>query len=333
MPLPVLFVGAVAALGAAKGVKQTTRATVDNYHAKMINQNANEIVEDAKEIVNVKRDITSKTLNSVGEIKLSILNGTIGEFLDTFTKIKNVDFSETEGLYELNKIAVDKASFTELGEMRNFAASVAGGMVAGAAGGALTALGAYGAAGALGAASTGTALSALSGAAAHNATLAFFGGGSLAAGGFGMAGGTVILGGIVAAPALLVLGHIASVKASQNLNQAMINKSEAEEIAAQLNTVADKCYAVSRRASMIYNLLARLDSFFLPLVLKLKNVVEIEGTDYTLYSPEAKKTVASAASVAVTIKSVLDTPILTDDGELTEESKQLPGLEKKLLIS
>lgn len=53
---------------------------------------------------------------------------------------------------------------------------------------------------ALGSASTGTAISSLGGAAAANATLAWFGGGSLAAGGAGGAGGAMVLGGFIAAP-------------------------------------------------------------------------------------------------------------------------------------
>lgn len=54
----------------------------------------------------------------------------------------------------------------------------------------------------VGTASTGTAIASLSGAAAYNATLAWFGGGALAAGGGGMATGTVVLGAIVAIPVL-----------------------------------------------------------------------------------------------------------------------------------
>ncbi len=46
----------------------------------------------------------------------------------------------------------------------------------------------------LGTASTGTAISALSGAAATKATIAWLGGGALAAGGLGIAGGTAVLG-------------------------------------------------------------------------------------------------------------------------------------------
>lgn len=45
----------------------------------------------------------------------------------------------------------------------------------------------------LGHASTGTAISSLSGVAATSAKLAWLGGGSLAAGGFGVAGGTAVL--------------------------------------------------------------------------------------------------------------------------------------------
>lgn len=52
----------------------------------------------------------------------------------------------------------------------------------------------------LGSASTGVAISGLSGVAATNATLAWFGGGALAAGGAGMAGGAAVLGGLFAVP-------------------------------------------------------------------------------------------------------------------------------------
>ncbi|MCS7031790.1 MAG: hypothetical protein NZL92_09715 [Gloeomargarita sp. SKYG116] len=60
----------------------------------------------------------------------------------------------------------------------------------------------------IGTASTGTAIGSLSGAAATDATLAWFGGGALAAGGGGMALGAAILGGITIGPALLVGGFM-----------------------------------------------------------------------------------------------------------------------------
>lgn len=67
----------------------------------------------------------------------------------------------------------------------------------------------------LGTASTGTAIASLSGAAAHNAILAWFGGGALAAGGGGMAAGTLTLGAIVALPIVLFSAYKTHSKADE----------------------------------------------------------------------------------------------------------------------
>lgn len=74
---------------------------------------------------------------------------------------------------------------------------------------------------------------------------------------------------------------------------------------------------------MFYNLLAHMDSFFLPQVWEMQDIVEKEGTDYRAYKPESKKCIAQAASTACTIKAILDTPILTEEGELTEASEKM----------
>lgn len=320
MPLPLLFIGIAAATGTV-GVGKTIKAGVDTSKAKHINQSANEMVESASDMLNRQRLICGKALERLGEEKLFVISSTITSFLDTFTKIKNVDFRDSEGLEELRKMHADETDFKEMQSMVSFAGSIAGGAVAGTAGGALIAFGAYGAAQALACASTGTAIASLSGAAATNATLAFFGGGSLAAGGLGMAGGSAILGGLVAGPALLVLGLVTGHAAKKNLDKALTNQAEAIQIAANLDTASEQCAAIRRRTYMFYNLLARLDSYFLPLVYRMEDIVKEEGDDYRQYQTESKKAIASCAAVAVTIKSVLDTPILTDDGLLTEESE------------
>ncbi|USL34826.1 hypothetical protein [Priestia megaterium] len=87
----------------------------------------------------------------------------------------------------------------------------------GASAGVSSALGAWALVSTLGTASTGTAIGTLSGAAATNATLAWFGGGALAAGGGGMAAGTVILGGIVVIPALTLVGVFNHVQANKKI--------------------------------------------------------------------------------------------------------------------
>ena len=81
--------------------------------------------------------------------------------------------------------------------------------------------------------------------------------------------------------------------------------------------------AIRRRGYLFYNLLSHLDSLFLPQIWKMQEIVRNEGTNYRDYLPESKKAIAVAASTACTIKSVLDTPILTEEGELTEVSEKV----------
>ena len=245
------------------------------------------------------------------------------DFVTTFEKIKNIDFQSSIGLEELKNLHIDQNTFQELKELGSFAIGVAGGAAAGVAGGALTAVGAYGAAMTFASASTGTAISALSGAAGTNATLAFFGGGSLASGGLGMAGGMYVLGGLVAGPALMVMGMITEAKSKEKLEKALSNKAQADEIVESLNAASVQCSAIRRRTYMFYNLLAHLDALFLPQVWKMQDIVETEGIDYRAYTLESKKAIAAAASTACTIKAVLDTPILTPEGELTEASENV----------
>ena len=270
-------------------------------------------------------------MEKLGEEKLHILTSTVTSFVSAFEKIKNIDFTSSVGLEELDKLHIDQKDFEELKELGNFAVQVAGGATAGVAGGALTAIGAYGAAQTFAAASTGTAIASLSGAAATNATLAFFGGGSLAAGGLGMAGGLMVLGGLVAGPALLVMGLITGAKSQEKLDQALINKAQAEEIMEALNTASDQCSAIRRRTYLFYGLLAHLDTYLLPLVWQMEDIIAKEGTDYRSYSPESKKVIMAAASNAGSVKAVLDVPILTEDGALTEASGEITEKIGKLL--
>lgn len=82
-----------------------------------------------------------------------------------------------------------------------------------------TGVGAWALVSTFGTASTGTAISSLSGVAATNATLAWFGGGSIASGGLGMAGGSLIFGGIVVVPALLLTGAFNHLKANKDIKK------------------------------------------------------------------------------------------------------------------
>lgn len=108
--------------------------------------------------------------------------------------------------------------------LERFAAGAAAGAAAGVA-----AYATFTAASALGAAST--AISGLTGAAATNATWALLGGGSLAAGGLGMAGGTAVLAGIVALPAAAAAlgGYLLMSRRSKQKRAALLEALDAAE--------------------------------------------------------------------------------------------------------
>lgn len=320
MPLPLIFIGIAVATGLT-GIGAGTKAGFDFSKAKSINENAAERINEGVSRLDTYRKQCGKSLEMLGEEKLYILQNSLLQFVKTFTRIKNVDFTDSVGLDELQYLHIDKKEFGELREMENVVLSLTGGLTAGVTGGALAAFGAYSAAGTFATASTGTAISTLSGAAASNATLAFFGGGSLATGGLGMAGGTAVLGGLVAGPALLVMGVILGARAGKAVEDAKMNAAEANVACEQLETGALQCVAIRRRTDMFYSLLARLDAYLLPLVYQMETIIKTEGTDYRMYSKESKAAVLAAVSTAVTVKAVLDTPILTDDGMLTDESQ------------
>lgn len=106
------------------------------------------------------------------------------------SEMKLPEFGQKMTLENVDRVMADYSS----------SVSIAGGTGAGAA----LAAGSWSMVALVGSASTGTAISTLSGVAATNATLAWFGGGALAAGGAGMAGGTLVLGGVALLPVMAI---------------------------------------------------------------------------------------------------------------------------------
>ncbi|TGB10446.1 hypothetical protein [Streptomyces sp. MZ04] len=125
-------------------------------------------------------------------------------FTAAFQRLKRVDLAELESVEPVGRSVVD----VELRELRQVAVAAVGALAGGAVTGAGVSAAAYLAVGTFATASTGTAISSLSGAAAGSATLAWLGGGSLAAGGGGVAAGTAVLALTFTLPALVVTGAL-----------------------------------------------------------------------------------------------------------------------------
>lgn len=315
MPLPLIIGVAAAAAGlygAAKGVS----GAIDHSNAKDLNNDARSMVESANQKVEDQRQNANKTLEDYGQRKLRAFNGIIAEFIETYERLKNVQLGQSP---ELDKLTAGDFSNKALAGLRQDYQALmdAGlGLGAGLGGGAALAFGAYNGTMLLATASTGTAISSLGGVAATNATLAWLGGGSLAAGGYGMAGGMMVLGGIVAGPALAIFGHVLGNKGEEALNNARSNMEQARTHRDQAQLMADKLKAINTVTSLANSTFSKISAQLRHSVAELKKVIETQGVDFRDFSEQGKDAVFRAVKFAQLLKAMIDTPILDKDGNL-----------------
>lgn len=119
------------------------------------------------------------------------------------------------------------------------------------------------------------------------------------------------------------MGIITSAKAGKNLQDAYANEAKADEICEELQAASVQCVAIRSRSYLFYSLLAKLDSYLYPLNEEMKRIISTEGTDYSKYSERSRKSIAAVVSNIASIKTVLDTTILTEAGDITAESGEL----------
>ena len=330
MPIPVLIGLGLGVAAGVTGVVKAVGAKQKNDQAQNVNEKARKIYDDAKAAADRARRTANESVTILGKERADTLTNECSEFRETFNKIHHIEDSfsvDFGGQLEWNEEA-----YIEMKKLETIAFSMASGALKGSAAGALTAFGAYGGVMSFGAASTGTAIASLSGAAATNATLAFLGGGTLAAGGLGIAGGTMVLGGLVAGPALAVLGFTLSSKASANLDNARSNLAKAREIAEELAILRDGCYKIRDVARMYTDMLHKLRPLLSSLTEEMDWGIREYGTDYRSYPPvDVKQTVAAGMATFQAIIPIVRTAIITKDGAVDERALRIiDGAKAKL---
>lgn len=315
MPIP-LIIGAVAAAAGIYGAAKGVSGAIDHSNAKDINNDARSMVDSANRKVEEQRKATNAVLEDYGQRKLRAFNGVVAEFIETFERLKNIELSQSPELDKLNAGDFSNKTLTGLRQDYQALKDAGLGLGAGMGGGAALAFGAYNGTMLLATASTGTAISSLGGVAATNATLAWLGGGSLAAGGYGMAGGMMVLGGIVAGPALAIFGHVLGNKGEEALNNARSNQEQARTIHDQAELMTGKLRAIEQVTSLANATFSKISSQLRRTVSELKKVIENNGVDYRTFSDESKEVVFRSVKFAQLLKAMIDTAILDQDGNL-----------------
>lgn len=254
MAIPVLLWGAAAVLGAT-GLVKGAGAISDINEAKEKGERAERRYKRSKRDLEDERNETNESFKALGEQKVAVFSNQIQHILNVLSsaggktaKSSLKDFQSEFSVEELKEMKKMVETSLELGT--NLGSSAVAGALAG--------LGAYGSVPLIATASTGTAISTLSGAAATNATLAWLGGGSLAAGGFGMAGGMIALGGIVAGPALAVGGFMLASKAEEALTQAAEYSAKVDEAIEEMELVEQSLQGLRQNAHEISDALNQM---------------------------------------------------------------------------
>lgn len=225
--VPVILKGAAIAAGAvgvgagAVGAKKSYDATKDIKAINAMHQkNLDRFDRNSKE--------TQTTMDQLGTLELEVIQS-----FETFSNLME-QIQNAPEFAAYNKHDIDLPAYNPEELKKVYA--MAGTLLSGLGGAALGTAGGFAAAGAttaivtaIGTASTGTAISTLSGVALTNATLAFLGGGALAAGGGGMVAGAAALSAATLGAGVLV-GGVVFAFASKSLS------NKAEEAAQQMES-------------------------------------------------------------------------------------------------
>lgn len=298
MPIPFI-IGAVAIAAGAVGVAAGLSAKEQWEKAKDISDRATRRYDRAKSGFSALAESVQSEFENLGQTKIDIFHNQIAHIVEVLSRVYNKSSSSQISGFENTLTAEDlKQLQHDLKELD--ALELTRGAGTGLAAGALAAFGAYGSVGMFAAASTGTAISSLAGAAATNATLAWLGGGSLAAGGFGMAGGAVVLGSIVAAPAILVAGVFMESKASEALTEAEAYAAKVDIEIVKIEQAMAVLEAIQLNAQEMSDTLGKLAERF-------DNVKVYDNSDEVKFE--------QMLMIGKALKEALHTPLVTNDGE------------------
>ena len=228
-------------------------------------------------------------------------------------------------------------------------AGAAGGMGMGAGAGAMAGTGGMGFGGGAGAMAGAGGMGMCGGTGAlagAGGTAGGIGGGVVSSIAGGVAGGTVgaasggatvssvagvaALGGMVAGPFLAVGGMVLASKAKQASADAATNLKRVDAAVELMKSRQLATEAVFYRVYTILSLLGRLDERFVPLVAEVQRLVVVSH-DYTTYNDKDKKSVMMAAMMAKTLKNVMETSLLDDNGSITSASEQIVAESERVM--
>lgn len=267
MPIPFLLWGAAALVGAI-GIGAGLEASSDIKEAKKIVEESKKKHENSINKFNALNGEVKLVAEDFAKMKMRVYKTTVNSFLKVYKKLQKVKINDIKFDNSLDKFDITFDEIQEYNHQKITFVETATSMLSAASAGTTTGLSAIGLVSSIGYASTGTAISSLAGAAAQNATLAWFGGGSLAAGGLGIAGGVATLAGIFLGPALAVFGVSMAIKASKQLEEAYSYKAQVNKACEKIDLAIEFLISLNLRINEFIEIITNVEK-------RLKNQLPI----------------------------------------------------------
>lgn len=331
MPIPAILAGLAAAGAATLGIGAQMDAKETNERAQQVTDEAKSLYNNSKCSLEAAQKKTETSLLNLGNSKKQVLETSVNQFLAVYERIRNIELSESVGLNEIKNFTIERQDALQLREMSNIYQSTFSSGAAGAATGAVIALAASGSLPIV----TGTLSAAGTALAAGEVGMAA-----------GLAGSALSFGAAmtplaaIAAPVMLFSGISASMKADENLEKAQTMYAEAKVASEKMKTAEVLCAAIADRADMFDNLLDELNRMFsycttmLDDVTKKKmGIFKNKTVDAQTFSEDELKLAAVTRSLAGAVKAVIDTPILTCEGTVSDESESVYNDTQKKLTA
>lgn len=311
IPAVLLGIGAVAGGG---GLALGGKGALDLKKASGDLKEARNRYERRHAASQQRVESTNRRLGELGEQQLQALTDVVlrmGEFLRRHEK----QVRDSERLL-VDGIDATMNQVPGLGKLDVEAGAWIGGVVGSATAAAGTSMGVTAAATSFGVASTGAAISGLSGVAAESAALAFLGGGSLAAGGGGMALGALALNAAIMGPALLVGGFVTKSQGTRAVTKAEAYGAKVAVAIAELDETDARLDAVDTRVGEVSDLLSKLTE---------RSINALDLLESEPFDPKAHAArFQQAITLAMAVRDVASAPIIDPaSGEPSKSSANL----------
>jgi hypothetical protein len=313
MPLPLLLVIpaliALAGTGTAIGVDGAIKMKdADDRRKKALRRQ-----ERAQEKLQDATKATRRQVKAYGQYQGRVAEETLGAYI-AWLQFNQHRVSQMEGaVADGVEVATGNIPDLEM-ELAEAGSLLTGGIAAVATGIAARQAALFGVQAAA-TAGTGAAISGLSGVAAESATLAWLGGGTLAAGGGGMAAGAVVLTGVAVAPALLLGGITLGIQGEKAQTRA--DEIEAD-VAVSVEHMRSARAALGQIGKRVHELRSVLKEMDARATEALAELTALEF-DPALHIAQFMRT----AQLMRAVREILSTPVLDRQGNLTDESYEI----------